>query len=93
MRFGIRIGPFWVSTSSRRKRVRRPTRAQLDRAERERREAEAAAEAQRISRMSAEDYRREAEADPVYRDWLRRQESGIDAQLQQWKDEEGRGKQ
>ena len=85
MRFGIRLGPFWVSTSSSRRR--RPTQAQLAKAERERRKAEEDAQRYRLANMSAEEYRREAEADPVYRDWLRRREAETEAELQRLKDE------
>jgi hypothetical protein len=85
VRFGVRLGPFCVSTSTRRRR--RPTQAQIARAERERREAEANAQAQRVAQMSPEEYRREAEADPAYRDWLRRREAQTEAELQRLKGE------
>jgi hypothetical protein len=81
MRFGIHLGPFWVSASTRRRR--RPTQAQRATADRERHEAEADAQAQRLARMSPEEYRRYVEeTDPVYRDWLQRREAGTEAELQ-----------
>jgi hypothetical protein len=83
MRIGVHLGPFWASTSTRRRR--RPTQAQIAQAEQQRREAEAAAKLRRVDRMTPEDARREAEADPEYRDWLQRRAAGIDADLERLK--------
>ena len=38
--------------------------------------------------MSAEEYRREAEADPEYRDWLARRQQQAEDELQRLKDEQ-----
>ena len=88
MRFGIRLGPFWVSTSTRRRRPQRPTQAQAAKAAKARKDAEDFAMQQRLAAMTPEEYRRHAEAtDPVYREWLRRREAGIDAELDRLKPE------
>ena len=44
-----------------------------------------------MANMSPEEYRRHAEADPVYRDWLRRREAATEAELQRLRDELGEG--
>jgi hypothetical protein len=112
MRFGLRLGPFWVSTSTRRRRNRsksfqgvirdengrehhchhnhRTPEAAQECAQRENRRADEAARSarmRRVSSMSAEEYRREVEADPVYRDWLRRREAEVEAEIQRLKDQ------
>jgi hypothetical protein len=112
VRFGIRLGPFWVSTSTRRRRRgpqgfqgitrgedgrehrchhnhRTPEAAQecAKRETRRRDQAESAARRARIERMSPEEYRREAEKDPVYREWLRRHQDQTEAELQRLKAE------
>ncbi len=66
-------------------------RKRAGRAERERRKADDDARRGRIARMSAEEYRREAEADPVYRDWLRRREAETEAELRRLKGELAEG--
>jgi hypothetical protein len=50
-------------------------------------EAARSARMRRVASMSAEEYRREAEADPVYRDWLRRREAEVEAEIQRPKDQ------
>jgi len=123
MRFGVHLGLFWVSTSTRRRRRRSPSRSQTfqgiirdedggehrcphyhrtleaaqecaRRENRKRDQAKAAAEVARTLSMSPEErrrdleeYRRKAEADPIYRDWLRRREAETDAELQRLKAE------
>ena len=68
MRFGMRLGPFWVSTSTRRRR-RRPTQLQEDRAAREDYDARMDAELRRVERMSPEEFRRyEEETGAEYRE-------------------------
>jgi hypothetical protein len=44
-----------------------------------------------MANMSAEEYRREAETDPVYRDWLRRREAETEAELQRLRGEIAEG--
>lgn len=115
MRFGMRLGPFWVSSSTRRRAPRTYQAVYRDEHGRERRcehshrtleaaqacarretskrqEAARAAEAQRVARLSAAEYRQHAiDSDPAFADWLRRKEAAeraqMDAELQKMKDE------
>ena len=62
----MRLGPFWVSTSTRR---RRPTRLMEDRGAREDYDAQVDAELRRVERMSPEEFRRyEEETGAEYRE-------------------------